>query len=500
MHFTNTLFKLIFWLSKVKMQRANVVHHPKALWFLSVSQAFYCIALGVTNSLLMLYLIYKVQIPPHRAYEIFATMTALIYVLPLAGGYLGEKFGYILTIIVGFFIVFFGFILLSIPGASLLYVGIAFFAAGHSFVVPNTSALIGLHYSKNSILRNSGYTLYFMIYNMGFLLSPLIAGYVSLDNYNLAFLISACSVMLAFFMFVYCIFKIEIHPDVFFAPQVKYPLYKRLMVLITVIILAVLSALFLLQHAAFNEALMSVVAVGVIIGLCISAKKHSKAARLKIMTFLALCISSMFFWSLYMLTPSLLTIFIAQNVNRDILGHVLPPSVYYSLDAFFIIVLGVFFSWFWRYSARKNRDFSPFGKFAASLISIGIAYLIFDSGVIFSDSVTHLTSSLWIVLGYMFLSTGELLISPIALSMVGILMPKGQEGLGMGIWRVFMGFSAMVSGLLANLVHAPREGNPALTNSLYLHSFLRMGIITICIGLLLFSIIPKLKKLLQKTP
>ena len=479
------------------MRNLNIAHHPRALWFLSVSQTFYCVSIGATTSLLILYLIYKVQVPPTRAYEVFAAMNSLIYVLPLAGGYLGEKLGYILTIIFGFAIVFVGFVLLSIPEVHLMYIGVACFAAGNALVVPNTNALVGLHYAKDSILRNSGYTLYFLIYNIGFLISPIIAGYVSLDNYNLAFLVSALSVVMAFLVFIYCIQKIEIHPSLSFSSRVHYSARKRLLVLGVFSFLAIFGTLFLLQQENFNDKFLSVLAFLVAGGLILSTRKQNRSGRLKIFSFLILCILSIAFWALYMLVPSFLTIFIAENINRNIFGFVLPPSCYYALDAFFVILLGFFFSWFWHYCAERKKDISLPAKFASSLLAIGLAYLILVIGITFANHNTHLVSSLWIVLAYILIAIGELLISPIALAMVGVLMPKGQEGLGMGIWQAFIGFSAIISGFLANLVNTPRQGDPILTNPLYLDAFLKMGLVTLAIGIIILLLVPKIKKTLQ---
>lgn len=479
------------------MQKTNITHHPKALWFISISQIFYVFAFGSITSLLILYLIHNLHIPSASAYTIYAAMSALLYVLPLAGGYIGEKFGYVLTIILGYLAAFIGFNLLSVSNTHLIYLGIAFFAAGNAFITPNTNALIGLHYEKDSVLRNSAYTLYFMIYNIGFLVSPVVAGFVSVKNTHLVFVIGAINVMMGLLIFAYCIKKIEAQCRFSIAPQVHYALPKRIGVLIVLLLTMALGAFLLLGQENFDNKLLPALILFVIVGLLVSAHRKNRASRLKIFAFLVLCILSIAFWALYMLAPSFLTIFIAQNINRHVLGFDLPPSSYYALDALFVILLGFFFSWLWEYCARRKKDVSLPAKFASSLLAMGLSYLILAAGIVFADSATHLVNSLWVVLAYVFIAVGELLISPIALAMVGVLMPKGQEGLGMGIWQTFMGFAAIVSGFLANWVNTPEQGSAALTNPLYFGAFLKMGFCTVGIGVVILLLVPRIRRSLD---
>lgn len=424
-------------------------------------------------------------------------MSSLLYVFPLIGGYIGEKFGYTLTITVGFIVAFLGFIFLSITFEHLMYFGIAFFVAGNAFIIPNINALIGLHYAEDSALRNSGYTLYFLIYNIGFLISPVAAGYINLEGANFVFIMSAVNIIIAFIIFLLGVTKKEGGRVISILPQVNYSFFNRFWLVILFSCGLIFSAFFLLQQENFNDKFLLVLMLFVLIGVFFSARKHKKGAKLKMLAFLFLCILSIAFWSLYMLTPYFLTLFISQNINRNIFGFILPASCYYSLDAFFVILFGFFFSWLWRYCAVRKKDISVSAKLAGSLLSIGIGYLILVLGVIFANSHTHLINSLWIILSYGFIAVGELLISPIALAMVGILMPKGQEGLGMGIWQAFMGLSAIISGFLANFVNPPGQGDPFITNTLYLNAFLKMGISTLTIGITVFLFIPKIKKFLN---
>ena len=89
---------------------------------------------------------------------------------------------------------------------------------------------------------------------------------------------------------------------------------------------------------------------------------------------------------------------------------------------------------------------------------MGLGFWVFALGIITLAGV-HLINPLWILLGYVFLTTAELLISPIGYSMVGRLSPEGKEGILMGVWTLFIGFGAIISSYLANLTTTKNKAN-----------------------------------------
>jgi POT family proton-dependent oligopeptide transporter len=201
-----------------------------------------------------------------------------------------------------------------------------------------------------------------------------------------------------------------------------------------------------------------------------------------------------------MLEPSLLTIFIADSVDRHMLGSIIPAPSYYALDPLFIIIFGLIFSRIWHRLGQSKKDISITSKFSLAIVLMGVAYLVFCIGIINANHTTHLVHSFWIILAYVFLTIGELLIVPIGLSMVGILFPKGKEGLGMGVWQLFTGFAAVISGYLANLTATPLSHNPASANAAFFSTFFKIGLSAVAAGLLLmmlfFLINPYLNKLI----
>jgi len=178
----------------------------------------------------------------------------------------------------------------------------------------------------------------------------------------------------------------------------------------------------------------------------------------------------------------------------------IPASVSYSLDPFYVITIGLVFSWLWYHLAKKGRDPSIPTKFSTSLIFMGFGFLIFILGIHHANVITHLVGKHWILLGYLFLTIAELLIAPIGYAMVGRLSPVGKEGLLMGIWTVFIGLGSIISGYLANLAVIPKNLTLVQSNVIYSKVFLHVGMTTIVLGLIIIPLIPFIKKLIHSNP
>ncbi len=473
--------------------------HPEGLWILAAVNIFYDFAFGAITSLLVLYATQKLQMPTSKAYDLSAVLFSLLFILPLAGGYACEKLGYKMTGSMGFLTSLVGVCILVIPSPAMLYLGIACFVSGNALSTPTCYAMVGMHYDEHSPLRNSGYTLFYLLFNIGFFVSLVSTGFISELNFNLAFALGGICVLTALLIFILRFDRFAPVAGNSFAPQVSWSFSTRLLTLLGTVIFLSLISLILLHHRDLNTIVFFLLAAGTSLGLlCSALKQKDPVRRRKMLAFLILCIFSIAFWSLYILEPSLVAVFISQNVNRVILGLNIPAASYYALDPFFVITLGVFFTWLWQYLARKNKDPSLPTKFSASLLSMGLGYLIFAVGILCVSQHTYLVHSSWIVLGYLFLASAELLISPIGLSMVGQLMPKGREALGMGIWQVYVGFSGVIAAFLANLAVVPQSGLPQTTNPVFLQALLKIGLGTFVIGLLMCCLISKIRPLIQK--
>lgn len=471
--------------------------HPLGLWLLSAVYAFFTLSFGGLNSLLVLYITNDLHQSQHFAYGIFGGFNAVIWTLPILGGYLATKLGYRIVTVVGLLLCIIGAFVLSVNQLSLLYVALGIYAIGYGLATPACFSMVGFLYAKDDHRRESAYTLFYLLFNFGFLLSVALSGYIATYvSYHVAFIAIGLAMSASTIVFISCVRLIKPYPGRSFHGTVPYK--KSVIPFILAIAFGTTFSALLLEHITVTNWIMVASVVGsIILILAMALKQRERLARTKLIAFIMLAILSLAFWTLYSAEPSLLTLFIEHNVDRNFAGTVIPASSYYSLDSLYVIIFGVALSWLWHYLARHRKDLALPTKFVGSIIIVGMGFLVFYLATKMANPVTHLTNQAWIVIAYAFLAFAELLIAPIGMSMVGRLSPAGHEGLLMGIWTLFLGFSAIISEFVGDWAAIDSHVSLQASNLIYAKVFLTCGSIAVAVGLLAALLIPKLKQLIN---
>jgi proton-dependent oligopeptide transporter, POT family len=479
------------------LNNQQTIKHPVGMWYLASTFAVLSFGFGVVNSLLVLYLTQVLHFKPAAAYTLFAAFNSFLYILPLYSGRLSDWFGYRAAFIVGMVMEIVALYFLTVPNRYMLYLGLALFMPAAALCSPAFYVLIGKMYKKNDIRRESAFTLSYMLMNLSYLVAFIAGGYAEqFLSFKVSFLLAAGISSVALLMFLVARRFIVPDPSRDMRPRLSLNKHYLLIGLIITALIPFPIGFFLLREATFGNWLVLIVGGALIPGVLLLAfKQKEKAARYKLIAFALLSLVSIGFWSLYMLEPSMLAIFVRDNVNRVVLGYVIPPSVYNSLDPFFVVVLGWMFSRLWLYLRARKRDISLPAKFTSSVLVMGVGFLLLVPAILMAGGGK--VNSLWMILVYLLLTVGELLISPIGLAMVGRLAPEGMEGLLMGVWQVFTGLSAAVSAYLAKLAIVPQHGATEVTNPVYAHAFLKIGLFSLILGAFSWLLLPHIKRIMK---
>jgi POT family proton-dependent oligopeptide transporter len=143
------------------------------------------------RALLVLYLVNALKWRPADASNLYGTYTAAVYLTPLIGGWLADKFiGTGRSLIIGGAIIAAGHFMLAFapeaagPGGvspvggtmAAFYGGLVLVVVGTGFFKPNVSTMVGQLYGPGDIRRDSGFTIFYMGINLGAFLAPLICG------------------------------------------------------------------------------------------------------------------------------------------------------------------------------------------------------------------------------------------------------------------------------------------------------------------------------------
>lgn len=195
---------------------------PKGLWTLALANTGERFGYYTMLAVFVLFLGDNFGFDSVWASETFSTFLFCVYLLPLFGGMLADKFGYSKMVVIGITIMFLGYLILSIPlgGATPALVamcaGLLLVSLGTGLFKGNLQVMVGDLYNAPEYKdkRDSGFSLFYMAINVGALFAPTAAiavmdwaqeslQYSKADSYHFAFAVACVSViasMLVYFL------------------------------------------------------------------------------------------------------------------------------------------------------------------------------------------------------------------------------------------------------------------------------------------------------------
>lgn len=130
---------------------------------------------------------------------------------------------------------------------------------------------------------------------------------------------------------------------------------------------------------------------------------------------------------------------------------VINPELYQSLNALFVVAFTPLVVGFFAWLTRRKRNISTAQKlFYGLLLTTGSMVLMALAGLM-TDGGTLKVSGLWLVGFYATVTVGELLLSPMGLSLVTKLTPRRLVGLAMGGWFMATAFGNNLSGFFGGI-------------------------------------------------
>ena len=189
------------------MATAATEKHPKGLYVLFASEMWERYSFYTVNAMLALYLRDAVQgfgFTNAEATGISAWYLAAVYASPLFGGFIADRWlGFRKSILVGacFFIA--GHALLAVPNnINILYIALACLVIGNGFFKPNVSSMVGNLYVEGSHLKDKAYLIFYMGINIGATLAPIVAGFVQPRwGFHPAFFLGAVGMLISLIVF-----------------------------------------------------------------------------------------------------------------------------------------------------------------------------------------------------------------------------------------------------------------------------------------------------------
>jgi POT family proton-dependent oligopeptide transporter len=159
--------------------------HPKGLYFLFFTEMWERFSYYGMRAIFILFMTKVLMMQDADASEIYGSYTGLVYLTPLLGGYLCDKFlGNRRSIILGGILMAFGQFLMFLSASagggpssvSIMWAGLTAIIIGNGFFKPNISTMVGQLYPAGDRRIDSAFTIFYMGINLGAFFSPLVCG------------------------------------------------------------------------------------------------------------------------------------------------------------------------------------------------------------------------------------------------------------------------------------------------------------------------------------
>ena len=320
-------------------------------------------------------------------------------------------------------------------------------------------------------------------------------------RWNIAFSLAAIVMVISLVNFIFTQRRLgpiglqpqTLNTDGTFSPMAKwkeYGVYVLSLVFVPIIMTMV-------SKTEYTDLFMYIVGPLTLIYLFYEMTKVTPAERKKLWAALVFIIFSILFWGIYEQSGGSLSIFAANNLNKDLLG-LEPNGVNNSGGAFFIIFLAPIIGLLWIWLSERKLEPNTLIKFGLGFIFLGLGYYLLFATKFFAN-LQGITSLNIFTIALLVITFGELCLSPIGLSIMTKLSTEKLQGMMMGMWFLASAYGQYVAGIIGANMASAKEGATNYEKLItYTEGYKDLGIYALVAGLVLILISPFVKKLMQE--
>lgn len=159
-------------------------NQPAGLYVLSLANTGERFGYYTMLAIFLLYLQAKFGFDSTVSGQIYAGFLALVYFMPLVGGWIADKWSFSKCVVTGIFVMFAGYFVMAIPtdiratsSLVILFCALALIAVGTGLFKGNLQVMVGDLYnnSRYGSQRDAAFSLFYMAINIGSMFAPMAA-------------------------------------------------------------------------------------------------------------------------------------------------------------------------------------------------------------------------------------------------------------------------------------------------------------------------------------
>ena len=172
----------------------TVLGHPIGLFILFFTEMWERFSFYGMRILLILFLTAPLvsdnpgwEWPREHALSLIGTYASLLYLTPIIGGWIADKWtGYRIAVVIGCIIMTLGHAAMALETTFSFYLGLALLVLGTGFFKPNITSIISEMYKTRESKKDGAYTIFYMGVNAGAFFGMMLCGYLA-ENYGWAY-------------------------------------------------------------------------------------------------------------------------------------------------------------------------------------------------------------------------------------------------------------------------------------------------------------------------
>ncbi|MFC4336889.1 peptide MFS transporter [Salininema proteolyticum] len=430
------------------------------------------------------------------AVPIASIYTGMVYLTALPGGWLADRvFGNRKAVLIGAVIIMLGHISMAVPvdGPAFVFTGLALVICGTGLLKPNISVLVGHQYHEDDdARRDAGFSLFYIGINLGaflgLLVTPFLAGE---DRWHLGFSAAAVGMAIGIAFYMWGWKRVSGPGDRPSRPLEPAERTRAIQWTAGGLLAAAVAVAVWIWSGTFNPVTVPqvitylgiVLVVGYFAYIFRQKDQMTESEHTGMKVYVGLFIAAVVFFMLFQQIGSVLTVFAENAVDLSVFGMGIPAGATQNFNTFYIIIFGGVAAALW---VKLGDRFNAAKKFTLALVLIAVAFVLLGWLQAAADDGAVIGLA-WLALVYLFITWGELSLSPVGLSVTSALAPKKLRGQMMGVWFLAPAVGTPIGGQ-AYAALQPRIGDSGF--------FFVMAACAAITGAVLLVFVPKLGRLL----